>query len=269
MRPLTLIPLLLSLGIHSVAAQTLNNTERKITPQNDEGYFQPGDDDMMIIWPSDDDNYVGRWRSPAGNRYRLWIDDPTRTTGFPVPLVRQTTFQSFLNHIKAGHGKNWCELIPTWTAWANIGSVPTTCGSHTVAQRRTCVSGLPCQEQCPQPPTQTQNVTITNQPCQPPPPTCTLSNWSPSASSVCDGTSFTQTRTVTDCSTQSRSNTGTLSCGTTCTPTAWAPLRSSVCSTDTLTQQRTPRRLQHAISNRLGYPKLRHNLHPNRMGAAA
>lgn len=60
--------------------------------------------------------------------------------------------------------------------------------------------------------------------------TCTVSSWSPATSTVCSGTSFTQTN---NCG-GSRSATGTKSC--TCTPTSWSPDPSTVCSGTAFTQ---------------------------------
>lgn len=55
---------------------------------------------------------------------------------------------------------------------------------------------------------------------------CTVSSWSPATNTVCSGTSFTQTS---NCST-TRSATGTKSCPSGCTVSSWSPDPSTVCS---------------------------------------
>ena len=62
--------------------------------------------------------------------------------------------------------------------------------------------------------------------------TCTVTSWSPAASTVCSGESFTQTN---NCG-GTRSATGTKSCPSGCTVSSWSPDPSTYCSGTSFTQ---------------------------------
>ena len=61
---------------------------------------------------------------------------------------------------------------------------------------------------------------------------CSTSSWSPSTSTVCSGTSFTQTSNCGD----TRGATGTKDCTPACTVSSWSPSTSAVCSGQSFTQ---------------------------------
>ncbi len=61
---------------------------------------------------------------------------------------------------------------------------------------------------------------------------CVDTSWSPSPSTVCSGTSFTQTS---NCD-RTRSASGTMTGGSCCTDTSWSPSPSTVCSGQSFTQ---------------------------------
>lgn len=241
LRNLLLLAVMLS---QQAAAQTISDTTKRLNARGDNGYWQSGQPDVMILWPQDRHNTVKRYTSGAEHPYpyRLWVD-PDRAGGFPVVLKNLSTFNNFLEHIKASSDKDWCQLAATWSGWS--GSKPTSCGTHSYAQRRICSIAAdavkPCPELC-KPAVQTRSRSVDNGACKPSPPPkkkCSISAWAPGAGSVCAGKSFIQTRILADCSTDSRTATGGKSCPGTCTVTAWSPGRDNTCSRDTLTQTRT------------------------------
>ena len=234
-------------------AQAAGNTTKSVNAHGDEGYWQSGQPDIMILWPQDDENVVKRFSGGKAHPYpyRLWVD-PKRSGGFPVLLKDEESFNNFLEHIKQNDDKDWCQLAASWSAWS--GQAPTACGVHSYTEQRTCSiapdAQKPCADLC-KPAVKTRTRQVDNGPCQPstPPPTgCSISAWTPARSSVCSGTSFTQSRTRADCSTEQRSNTGTKSCPQTCTATSWAPSSSTVCSGNSFTQTRTLSELQYCQS---------------------
>ena len=237
-----LLPALLL--IHATGAQTISDTVKRANGHGDEGYWQPGQPDVMILWPQDQRNTVKRFTGGAKHPYpyRLWVA-PGRAGGFPVVLKNASTFNNFLQHIKASPDKNWCQLAETWSNWH--GSPPTVCGTHSYTQQRTCSIATDALKPCPdlcKPAIQTRARTVDNGPCKPQPPPgkkCSISAWSPGTTTVCAGQSFTQTRTLADCSSDRRTATGSKSCPKTCTVSAWSPGRDTTCSRDTLTQTRT------------------------------
>ena len=244
--------LLAHLFIHAAGAQTISDTVKSVNGHGDEGYWQQGQPDVMILWPEDDRNVVKRFTG-AGQHpypYRLWVD-PDRAGGFPVLLKDETTFNNFLEHIDANDDKDWCQLAENWSAWT--GNPPGGCGVHSYSQRRTCSVAAdaekPCADLC-NPAVETRTRQVDNGSCKPVPPspppspspppnTCSVSAWAPDRSTVCSGETLTQTRTLSDCSTDRRTVGGTRSCRETCTATSWSPSTNTVCAGESFTQSRT------------------------------
>ena len=240
--PGILLPALLFL--HAASAQTLSDTVKSVNSHGDEGYWQQGQPDVMILWPEDDRNVIKRFSGTEQHPYpyRLWVD-PDRAGGFPVLLKDEPAFNNFLEHIKANHDKDWCQIAETWSAWT--GNPPAACGVHAYTQRSVCSvaadADKPCADLC-NPAVMTRTRQVDNGPCKPLPPspnTCSISAWTPPASAVCAGDSFIQTRTRADCSTDRRTAIGTGTCAHSCAVTAWAPDRNTACIGETVTQTRT------------------------------
>ena len=237
---------LLSLAItlsQPAGAQTISDTAKRVNAHGDHGYWQSGQPDVMILWPQDQQNIVKRFTGNAQHPYpyRLWVDSG-RAGGFPVVLKNSSTFNNFLEHIKASPDKDWCQIAETWTNWH--GSAPTACGTHSYTQQRNCsiATGAvkPCPDLC-KPAFQTRARSVDNGPCKPLPPVkkCPVTAWSPGVGTVCSGKTFTQSRTLADCSSDRRPATGSKSCPKTCRVSAWSPGRDTTCRRDTLTQTRT------------------------------
>ena len=248
--PGVLLPALLF--IHAAGAQTISDTDKSVNGHGDEGYWQQGQPDVMILWPEDDRNVVKRFTG-AGQHpypYRLWVD-PDRAGGFPVLLKDEATFNNFLEHIEANDDKDWCQIAENWSAWT--GNPPGGCGVHSYSQRRTCSVAAdaekPCVDLC-NPAVETRTRQVDNGSCKPVPPspppspspppnTCSVSAWAPDRSTVCSGETLTQTRTLSDCSTDRRTVGGTRLCRETCTATSWSPSTNTVCAGESFTQSRT------------------------------
>ena len=232
--------------IHAVGAQTISDTVKSVNSHGDNGYWQQGQPDVMILWPEDDQNVITRFTGSAQHPYpyRLWVA-ADRAGGFPVLLKDESSFNNFLEHIKANDGKDWCQVAETWSAWA--GNPPAGCGVHSYTQRKTCSVAAGAEKPCPDlcnPAVQTRTLQVNNGPCKPEPPppapdTCSISAWTPSTGTVCTGKRFTQTRTLADCSTDKRTVSGTRSCRQTCSVTAWSPSTSTVCAGESFPQTRT------------------------------
>jgi hypothetical protein len=145
-----------------------NLTHAAVTKSNgDSGWFQPGEDNIVILKSDNSNAIVARYRSAKGNKYRLWIDSGK---DFPVPLKSEDQFRNFLDHIDATAEKDWCE-IPTqiWSPWTPVGGIPTTCGTQSYTETRTCTLGpsdKPCPDiSCGTP--ETRDVTVDNGNCAP------------------------------------------------------------------------------------------------------
>ena len=63
--------------------------------------------------------------------------------------------------------------------------------------------------------------------------------WSPDPGTECTEQVFTQSHTLSDCTTETRSANGSKYCPSTCTATGWAPAASSVCQGNSFEQART------------------------------
>ena len=254
--PLPAILLAGMLFIHGADSQTISDTVKGVNGHGDEGYWQQDQPDVMILWPEDSRNIIRRFAGSAQHPYpyRLWVD-PDRAGGFPVLLSDETAFDNFLEHIKANQEKDWCQVAETWSDWS--GNPPAGCGVRSYTQQRTCSAATDAEKPCPDlcnPAVQTRTLQVDNGPCTPEPPlpppppppppdqppdTCPVSGWTPSIGTVCAGESFTQSRTLADCSAARRTAIGTKTCVSSCAVTAWAPDRSTACSGETLTQTRT------------------------------
>ena len=218
-------------------AQTISDTTKRLNAQGDNGYWQTDQPDVMILWPGDKQNIVNRFTGSADHPhpYRLWVD-PDRGSGFPIVLSNEAAFNNFLEHVKRNSDKDWCQIAEVWSSWS--GNTPTTCGTHSYTQRRTCSIAAGAEKPCPDlcsAATKFRARRVDNGPCQseppspPPPPenSCSVTDWSPARSTVCSGRSLTQRRTLTDCSTATQTVSGTRSCPQTCTLTGWS---AAVCS---------------------------------------
>ncbi len=240
------------LFIHTLNAQTISDTVKRANDYGDEGYWQSGQPDIMILWPEDDRNIVRRFSGSTQHPYpyRLWVD-PDRAGGFPVLLKDEPAFNNFLEHIKANPEKDWCQIAETWSAWT--GNPPSGCGVRSYTQQSACTVTGDAEKPCPNlcvPAVRSRTGQVDNGPCEPvsPPPSrvpspptsvCSVSAWKPSAGTVCIGDSFSQSRTLADCSIENRTAIGTKSCASYCAATAWAPPASTVLSGETFTQTRT------------------------------
>ena len=114
-----------------------------------------------------------------------------------------------------------------WTTGTWTPSPATTCSDKRLSQRRSvtkitanCVGGTQ--------PASTRTVPGSKR-CS----TCVPTSWSPGQNTVCAGTSFTQTRTLKNCSNDSRNARGTKCCGTV---TTWSPGSATKCGTFTQTR---------------------------------
>ena len=238
---------------------------RQTSPDGDEGYFgggSPGNTNAMILWPRDDHNIVRKFR-PAGSvapsplAFKLWVN-PGRSGGFPVNLKNAGAFCGFLQNIDKDPDKGACicEDDPgrpyTGTPLAACAGV-----NFPACNPVACTPGTPEQAE------ETEETRRDTRPvCRWRP-----GAWSPSPVTSCEGTSFTQRRSVTLVSdancvggakpSSSRTATGTKYCRPsdppgprpvtrpTCqwTKGNWTPARSRVCAGEPLTQTRSVRKI--------------------------
>lgn len=215
--------------IENGGADTLHGeTIWMTTSQGDEGYFQfngTGQNNETILYNQRRETIIRRYRSAAGDPYRMWIDD-NQEGGFGVNLKDRESYDVWLNFMDLPKNPNmhWCELVEsTWTGWTPVDPLPTTCGEHTIVEERTCgVQGAvrPCPISCSNgsdEQTETRTRTIDNGACA-----CVPDAWTPSPEGVCSNQQFTQSD---GCDT--RLTWGTQSCS--CTSSTWSPARDTVC----------------------------------------
>ena len=124
-------------------------------------------------------------------------------------------------------GTKYCPPTCRWRVGSWSPSPATTCSDRRLSQSRSvtkitanCVGGTQ--------PASTRTVSGGKR-C----PTCVPTSWSPGRNTVCAGSSFTQTRTLKNCSNDSRSARGTKCCGTV---TTWSPGSATKCGTFTQTR---------------------------------
>ena len=199
---------------------------RQTSEYGDEGKFgggDPGNTNAMILWSHDSPSIVRRHR-PDGHSnttpkaIRLWNERDAG--GFPVNLKNAAGFCSFLNKIEREPDlfACICDDDDTWTNGAALSCAP----ALTLARCSppACFAGAPIGT----------------------PPygnSCTVTHWSPRTNTVCAGDTFTQNRTLADCSTESQTATGTRQCSATCPATDWSPDPGTVCRGNSFTQSRT------------------------------
>lgn len=128
---------------------------------------------------------------------------------------------------RSATGTKNCPPTCRWRAGSWSPSPATTCSDQRVSQSRSvtkitanCVGGTQ--------PASTRTVSGSKR-C----PNCTPTSWSPRPNTVCAGGSFTQTRTLKNCSNDSRNARGTKCCGTV---TGWSPSPAGKCGTFTQTR---------------------------------
>ena len=124
-------------------------------------------------------------------------------------------------------GTKYCPPTCRWRVGSWSPSPSTTCNDRRISQSRSvtkitanCVGGTQ--------PASTRTVSGSKR-C----PTCASTSWSPGQGTVCAGSSFTQTRTLKNCSKDSRSARGTKCCGTV---TTWSPGSATKCGAFTQTR---------------------------------
>lgn len=155
----------------------------------DVGRFQDGEPNVIIVPDGTDDSIVCRYRSAAGNCYRLSIDDGRGHV--PVVLVDRASFDNWGEAFRSRPGWGICEIIEDpWSAWAPVGALPTEPGEQSYLETRTCSTGgnaAACADTCPTG-SETRTVTVYNEP-----PACTDTSWSPPPAEIMEGFEFEQT----------------------------------------------------------------------------
>ena len=196
-------------------AETVDKHTRQTSKYGDEGKFggsDPGNTNALILWPQDSPSIVRRHR-PAGHSktapkaLKLW-NERGATGGFPVNLKSGDGFCSFLGKIDSDPDLFAC-ICDDGGAW-DTGTPFSCTPALTLAQcsPSTCFLGTP--------------------PVIPPPgDTCTVTDWSPGTDTVCAGDTFDQTRTLADCSVETRTARGTGPCNGCETP--WGPDTDLIC----------------------------------------
>ena len=250
----------------------VNKHTRRTSEHGDAGKFSgnnPDNTNVLILWPGDAESIVRRIRpathtGAAPKAFKLW-KNAGGSGGFPVNLKSSAGFCSFIRKIESSPGLDGCICddnpgnIEGRTAGCNPAITLAQC---TPSQCDTSDGGD----------TGDPGDKPGDGPYAPAPIACTswsTGSWSPSRSSRCSGTSFTQTRSVykvpSGCSgtppgrpRSSRSTTGTKTSGkcstntappppvtpspppvTPCTATAWSPSTGSRCRGTSFTQSRT------------------------------
>ena len=206
-------------------ADTVDKHTQQTSEYGDEGKFgggDPGNTNALILWPHDSPSIVRRHR-PGGHSetapkaVKLW-SERGGSGGFPVNLKNEGGFCSFLNKIDSDPDLFACICDDTG-AWAT--GTPFSCTpALTLTQcfPSSCFAG-------------TAPVT------PPPGDSCTVSDWSPGTDTVCAGDTFDQTRTLADCSIETRNVSGTGPCAD--CETSWRPDPADVCDTVQFYQRRT------------------------------
>ncbi|MBL4571574.1 MAG: hypothetical protein JKY40_10575 [Gammaproteobacteria bacterium] len=206
------------------AAKNVNFTDRNTGQAivgSDIGRFQSFEENVIIVEDGTDDSIVCRYKSVAGNCYRLSVNDGGGHV--PVALIDRDTFDNAAAVFRARPNWNICEVINNpWTGWVAQGSIPSGYGVQYYNEVNYCSTGgvaEACANTCPVP-SQTRLASVNNGP--PPPPACSDSSWSPSTSSVTNGVRFTQ---YSNCG-NTRSRTG--SAAPVCVVSSSSPSSSSI-----------------------------------------
>lgn len=234
---------------------------RQTSPDGDEGYFgggSPGNTNAMILWPRDDHNIVRKYR-PAGSAaasplaFKLWVN-PGRSGGFPVNLKTAGAFCSFLQNIDKDPDKGAC-ICEDDPDRPYTGAPLGACAgvNFPACNPLACAPGTPEQTE------ETEDTRPDTRPA------CRWSTgtWTPSPVTRCEGTSFTQRRSVTLVSdancvggakpASSRATTGTKYCrppdppgpepvtrpACKWTTGTWTPNPATTCSDQRLSQRRS------------------------------
>ena len=207
-------------------AEPIDKHTLRTSEYGDEGKFGggiPDNTNAMILWPHDSPSIVRRHR-PDGHSnttpkaIKLWSE--RGAGGFPVNLKSGQGFCSFLSKIDSEPDLHAC-ICDDSAAWDT--GTPFTCTEPVLLAQcspSACFAGTP-------------NVV------PPPGNSCTVTNWSPGTNKVCAGDIFDQTRTLEDCTTETRPATGTKECGTTCPVTDWSPETGDICQGTSFIQTRT------------------------------
>ena len=180
----------------------------------DIGRFQEGEPNVIIVPDGTDDSVVCRFRSAAGNCYRLSINDGRGHV--PVVLIDRASFDNWGVALRGREGWGICEIIENpWGPWEVVGSIPTDPGTHTYTEQRTCSTGglaEACSNTCPEA-TQTRSEVVTN------PDLCIDVTWGPNPNNYYVSDSFTQTSNCGNTQVVS----GTTPDPVSCINTAWSP----------------------------------------------
>ncbi|MDP2129219.1 MAG: hypothetical protein Q8K97_17795 [Pseudohongiella sp.] len=200
--------------------KTINMVDRitgSVISGVDIGRFQAGEDNVVIVPDAAmKDTVVCRFRSAAGNCYRLSVNDGQGSV--PVPLIDSGAFSNFLAAFRARPNWEACEIIDSpWGEWEVVGEIPTAEGTHTYTERRLCSTGgiaEACPDTCLEA-SQDRTLTITNE------VECVDTSWVPVPSSHFEDEQYWQTSNCgnTRLSWGSWPREG----GGGCTDTSWSP----------------------------------------------
>ena len=195
-------------------ADTPDKHTQQTSEYGDEGKFgggDPGNTNALILWSGDSTSIVRRHRPDGHSKstpkaIKLWNN--RGAGGFPVNMKSAAGFCSFLSKIDREPDLHACICDDTgaWDTGNNINcSPPVNLAQCTPAA---CDPGsiTPGQQQ----------------------PSCTVTDWSPETDTVCTGDSFDQSRTLSDCTTETRIVNGSKYCPSTCpVPTGPPPPATS------------------------------------------
>ena len=206
-------------------ADTPDKHTQQTSEYGDEGKFgggDPGNTNALILWSGDSTSIVRRHRPDGHSKstpkaIKLWNN--RGAGGFPVNMKSAAGFCSFLSKIDREPDLHACICDDTgaWDTGNNINcSPPVNIAQCTPAA---CDPGsiTPGQQH----------------------PSCTVTDWSPETDTVCTGDSFDQSRTLSDCTTETRITSGSKYCPSTCPVTDWTPAAGSVCQGNSFKQVRT------------------------------
>jgi len=196
---------------------TVDYQDRKTGQQvvgTDTGRFQEGEPNVIIVPDGTDDSVVCRFRSEAGNCYRLGVSDGKGHV--PVTVIDKPGFDMWRGEFQNREGWSICEIIENpWSEWQVHGEIPTAEGTHTYTERRYCSTGgnaNACADTCAAE-YEERFQTVTNE------PSCIDTSWAPPQSNYYNDQTFTQTS---NCGT-TRTVYGSVARPSSCVDTAWWP----------------------------------------------